>query len=99
MPNLLDRIDLNFMLKALSRDEVEELIRFRLFKAGLPRHMRLFTDEAIQAIYEITNGSPRQITMFCHRALEAVVMHNLRRVDKGLIQDLTLAESMALNVR
>jgi len=99
MQNLLDRIDLKFILKPLNQEEAEELIRFRLHKAGLSKDNNLFTYDAIQAIFEITRGSPRKITMFCHRALEAVVMHNLRQVDKNLIQDLTFEESMTLNVR
>ncbi|MFC1658604.1 ExeA family protein [Candidatus Omnitrophota bacterium] len=99
MQNLLDRIDLKFILKPLNLEEAEELIHFRLYKAGLPRNNNLFTHDAVQAIYEVTSGSPRKITMLCHHALEEVVMHNLRRVDRSLIQDLTLAESMTLNVR
>ena len=98
MQNLLDRINLKFILKPLNQDEVGELIRFRLQKAGCAQTDNLFTYEAIQAIYEVTSGFPRKITMLCHRALETAVMYNLARVDKNLIQDLTLSESMALNV-
>ena len=98
MQNLLDRINLKFRLRPLNQEEAGELIRFRLQKAGLPQNHRLFTDEAIQIIYQVSSGFPRKITMLCHRALESVVMYNLDCVDKKLIQDLTLSESMTLNV-
>lgn len=98
MQNLMDRINLKFMLRPLNQEEVGELIRFRLQQAALWRGNYLFTDEAIQLIYEVTGGFPRRITMLCHRALESAVMYNLARVDKDLIQDLTFSESMALNI-
>lgn len=96
--NLLDRIDLKFTLKSLSREEVGKMIRFRLKAAGCKQANRLFTDNAIQTIYEVTNGFPRKITRLSHQALKTIVMYNLPQVDKNLIQDLTLSESVALDV-
>jgi general secretion pathway protein A len=98
MQNLLDRINLKFLLNSLNLKEVGELISFRLNKAGLPQNGSIFTDEAIQAIYEASGGYPRRITMLCHHALESAVMHDLSYIDRDLIQELAETESMVLNV-
>ena len=52
----------------------------------------LFTDKAINAIYNYTQGYPRKIAILCHDALEYLVMHSKDTVDKNVIQDLIQKE-------
>jgi type II secretory pathway predicted ATPase ExeA/cell division protein FtsN len=40
-----------------------------------------FTDEAVQAVFEISRGLPRVINLLCDRSLEAACASNLRVVD------------------
>jgi type II secretory pathway predicted ATPase ExeA len=40
-----------------------------------------FTDEAVQAVFEISRGVPRVINLLCDRSLEAACASNLRVVD------------------
>jgi len=40
-----------------------------------------FTDEAVQAVFEISRGFPRVINLLCDRSLEAACASNLRVVD------------------
>jgi type II secretory pathway predicted ATPase ExeA len=40
-----------------------------------------FTDEAVQAVFEISRGVPRVINVLCDRSLEAACASNLRVVD------------------
>ena len=83
--NFLDRIALRYVLNPLQEHEVAEMIRFRLEVAGWTGERPLFTDEAIAAIYEVTGGLPRPITMLCHNALEHIVLNELEIVDCDVI--------------
>jgi len=90
--NLWDRIALKYVIDPLEEDEVKEMINFRLKQAGYISRYPLFSDSAINAIYNYTQGYPRKITMFCHDALECLVMHKKEIVDKDVIQDLIQRE-------
>ena len=86
--NFMDRIALKYVINPLSEEETAEMIRFRLQSAGLAEGQRLFTPEAVRAIYRVTQGTPRQIARLCHQAMEALVMHDRSIVDEPLIDGL-----------
>ena len=86
--NLWDRIALKYMLNPLGEEEVKELIEFRLRHAGYVSKYLLFTDGAINTIYNHTQGYPRRIAMLCHDALEYLVMHNKGIATADIIQEL-----------
>ena len=79
--NLWDRIALKRLLKPLEKDEVIKMIEFRLQHAGYQGRKPLFTDEALDSIFDFTQGYPRKIAMICHDALEHLLMHNKESVD------------------
>ncbi len=86
MRNLWDRMALKCMLTPLGEEEIKELINYRLSKAGYSRGYPLFTDEAIKFIYKYTHGYPRRIGIFCHDALEYLVMHEKTIVDRAVCE-------------
>ena len=86
--NLWDRIALKYVINPLEEDEVQELIEFRLRQAGYVSRYKLFSDSAINAIYNYTQGYPRRFTILCHDALEYLVMYKKEMVDKEVIQEL-----------
>ena len=88
MPNLMDRISLKCTLTPLSREEVQEMIEFRLVEAGYRERTPLFLNEAVDLIYRVSNGYPRRISMLCHQALRALVMHRRPAVDRRLVEEL-----------
>ena len=88
MPNLMDRISFRCTLKPFDLAETRRMIQFRLQEAGYRSRLALFTEEAIQAIYEHAEGYPRRIAMLCHKALRALVMQKGRAVDDALIDEL-----------
>ncbi len=90
--NLWDRIALKYVINPLEEEEVKEIISFRLKKAGYVSRYPLFSDSAVNAIYNYTQGYPRKITMLCHDALEYLVMHKKEMVTKEVIQDLIQKE-------
>ena len=76
IPNFFDRISLKCTLNPLSFKETEEMIDFRIRKAGYKSRMHLFLKESIFEIHQATQGYPRRITMLCHKALKSLVMSN-----------------------
>lgn len=88
MKNFWDRISLKYVLNPLEEDEVKKFIGWRLEAAGYVSRYPLFSDAAIGAIYNYTQGYPRKITMLCHDALEYLVMHNKELLDKDAIDAL-----------
>lgn len=91
--NFIDRVALKYIINPLDEPETSELIRFRLSQAGLADGRQVFAPEAIRAIHHFTQGYPRKISMVCHNALEALVMHERQVIDEGLIQELIRDES------
>lgn len=84
--NLWDRIALKYVINPLEKYEIRELVHFRVRQAGYALSTPLFSEEAIDAIYQYTQGYPRQTTMVCHDALEYLVMHDKRSVDKEVVE-------------
>ncbi|MBI2093350.1 MAG: AAA family ATPase [Candidatus Omnitrophica bacterium] len=91
--NFMDRVALKYIINPLSEEETAQIIRFRLQLAGREDAQQLFTDSAIRFIHETTQGYPRQISLLCHNALEALVMYQKTEVDASLIQELIQHES------
>ena len=92
IPNFFDRISFKYTLNPLSFAETKEMIEFRLDKAGYQAKMHLFLKEAMQEIYQVTHGYPRQITMLCHRALKELVLKNQSVVDVNTIDEIVKKE-------
>lgn len=91
--NFIDRVAMKYIINPLSEEETREMIQFRLRSAGLPDGEPLFSPEAIRAIYQFTQGYPRQIARVCHNALEVLVAHEQTRVEESLIRELMGDES------
>lgn len=86
--NLWDRISMKYVINPLEKDEVNELINFRLKQAGYVSRYPLFTGGAVEAIYKYTQGYPRKIAMVCHDALEYLVMYKKEIVDENVVEEL-----------
>jgi len=92
MPNLMDRISYRCTLEPLNVSETRQMIQFRLEEAGYRSRLELFTDDAVEGIYDYSEGYPRRIAMICHKALRALVMGRGRVVDRALIEELAQQE-------
>ncbi|MCK5081657.1 MAG: AAA family ATPase, partial [Candidatus Omnitrophica bacterium] len=95
IPNFFDRISFKYMLNPFSLQETEEMINFRIRKAGYKAKMHLFLKDAILEIHQATQGYPRRITMLCHKALKELVMRNRSVVSAGVIEDIVQNEMRA----
>ncbi len=86
IPNFFDRISFKFTLTPLDFNETRQMIEFRIKEAGYNSRMRLFLDEAIQEIYQHSQGYPRQVILLCHRALKNLILRNKWVVDAALVR-------------
>lgn len=83
--NFMDRVAFKYIINPLDEKETAAMIKFRLSQAGLNEEHALFTYEAMQRIYEWTQGYPRKITRYCHNALERLVMDGREVITADLI--------------
>ena len=88
-PNLIQfaqRIAVSYHLVGLDRKETKNYIAFRLEKAG--GHAGLFTDEAIDKIYEVSCGIPRSINLLCQAALVYGFADERKTIEKQTIEQI-----------
>jgi general secretion pathway protein A len=92
MRNFWDRIAMRYVLNPLDREELAQTIEFRLTQAGGHGINALFTAEAIEMIFQHTQGYPRKFTLLCHNALEGLVMNDKAVVDGEQVRRLIANE-------
>jgi general secretion pathway protein A len=89
--NFWDRIALKYVLNPLGEKEVGELISFRIKQAGRGKagdgQEELFSDEAVSAIWNHTQGFPRKLALICHDSLVNLVMHDKKIVDADIVKE------------
>jgi type II secretory pathway predicted ATPase ExeA len=73
-------------LAPLSPDGVRAYIEHRLRRAGATR-VDLFTDEALQAIAEYSDGAPRLVSTLCDVSLLGGYAEGRRRIDAELVRE------------
>ncbi len=95
IPNFLDRISFKYALNPLNLQETREMINFRIKRANYCSNAQLFKDDAIEAVHKISQGYPRKITMFCHRALKQLVMRRKWVVDEEIIDEIVSEDMRA----
>ena len=88
MANFMDRISFKYTLHPLSLEDTKLMIEFRLQKACSSTTPKIFLDEAIQEIYNVTGGYPRRINMLCHQILKELVDENQKIVDREFVRNL-----------
>ncbi len=85
LTQISQRITSRYHLHGLQRGDLAGYIRHRIAIAGGGRS-RLFTDAAVKAIFEMTNGIPRLINSLCDRALLGAYSEGKERVDRRIVK-------------
>lgn len=83
-PELKDRVTIFGALTSLTREDVDELIKFRWRVAGGKGNLP-FTDGAMVAIFKYSKGLPRRICKLCDNALIRVSSAKQKKADVDLI--------------
>lgn len=78
------RISVHYRLPCLGEDEISGYILHHLKVAGLDK--QIFTDEAMQLIYQCSKGVPRRVNNICRYALVAAVVADSATVDADAVQ-------------
>lgn len=78
------RIVSHYHLKSFSPAEVQEYIATRLRKSGAPGEM--FTEDALEAVHELTGGVPRRINMLCDTALVYAFAQGQRLITRDTLE-------------
>ncbi|HBT96202.1 MAG TPA: AAA family ATPase [Desulfobulbaceae bacterium] len=90
-----ERIGSRFHLEPLSGADVRAYIDHRLMVAGRGKNTEaLFTDKAIESIYEVTGSVPRLINILCDNAMLTAYSRDIKRIDDDIIQE--CVEQMSL---
>lgn len=86
--NFMDRACFKYTINPLDEEQTKQLIEFRLKQAGYQGKRSLFTDDAVRAIFEQTQGYPRKTAMLCHEALVQAVILEKTEVEARDIEKL-----------
>ncbi len=87
---LRQRISVHYHVKPLEKPDVRNYIQHRIRKAlKQPENMFniIFTERAVDSIYQYTGGSPRAINILCDRALLAGFVAETYLIDEYIIQN------------
>jgi general secretion pathway protein A len=76
-PNFEQRVSNAFALKSMSYDDLCNMIRYRLNKAGYKNKIDLFDEDSYQAIFQYSQGIPREIVNICRNSL--LIAQRIRR--------------------
>lgn len=91
--NFMDRVTLKYTINPLDKREIKEMIEFRLRQAGYKGQDFLFSDEAVELIYQFTQGYPRQVAAFCHNVLKALIVKGDFFADAEFIKNFIIEET------
>ena len=90
---LAQRVSVHFHLNPLNEAETKEYIRFRLARAG---GSGIFTDSALDRLYEYTRGVPRRLNAWCDLALVAGFAEGRPEIDGEFIDTVFAAQGGTL---
>ncbi len=90
--NFIDRVSLRYTLTPFGKKDTKEMIKFRIRQAGYEGGVELFTDDAINQIFEYTQGYPRRIGMLCHKVLKFLVLKNKAIVTGEIVKEVIDSE-------
>lgn len=85
LAELVEHSDLRIELPCLDRPETVAFVREWLFKAGRPRET--FHRDAIETLFDLSGGTPREIIRLCQLAWAAAERDELDRIDPVLLLD------------
>lgn len=85
MSELAEQSDLRIELPCLDRQETAAFVREWLFRTG--RSRELFRRDAIEALFDLCGGAPREIIRLCQLASIAAERDELDRIDSVMLLD------------
>jgi general secretion pathway protein A len=90
---LAQRVAVHYHLSPLNLQETREYVNFRLARAG---GSGIFTDSALDKLYEYTQGVPRRLNAWCDLALVAGFAEGRHEIDGEFIDTVIAAQGGSL---
>jgi type II secretory pathway predicted ATPase ExeA len=90
---LAQRVAVHYHLTPLSNQETKEYVNFRLARAG---GSGIFTESALDKLYEYTRGVPRRLNAWCDLALVAGFAEGRHEIDGEFIDTVIAAQGGSL---
>jgi general secretion pathway protein A len=90
---LAQRVAVHYHLNPLSRQETKEYVNFRLARAG---GSGIFTESALDKLFDYTQGVPRRLNAWCDLALVAGFAEGRREIDGEFIDTVITAQGGTL---
>jgi general secretion pathway protein A len=84
---LRQRIVIRYHLGELMKEEVMPYIKHRLVRAGAGPTTPFFEDNAVEAIYEFSNGVPRLINVICDKAMLMAFVRETQKINDSMIRE------------
>ncbi|GHV41027.1 hypothetical protein FACS1894187_22440 [Synergistales bacterium] len=84
------RVDMRFHLEDMSHEETVTYVKRHLDRAKCPRE--IFTDSALQVIYDYSGGRPRKVNKVSHSCLMAAASQKKQLVDDYLVKEVIVSE-------
>lgn len=82
---LAQRITVRYHIAPLEKNEIGEYIHHRLQVAGCTQ--KLFTDEAVEEVYQFSGGIPRLINIICDHAMLTGYARESKKIDANIIKE------------
>ena len=89
------RIDIYCTVPPLDRAECEDYINAHMQYAGCTQN--IFTDSAIDRIYQISNGVPRMVNRVCEKSLMYASQTQKRLIDDHMVSYVAEHEMLVVN--
>ncbi len=86
---LAQRVAVHYHLNPLNRQESKEYVNFRLARAG---GSGIFTESALDKLYDYTQGVPRRLNAWCDLALVAGFAEGRREIEGEFIDTVIAAQ-------
>ncbi len=86
MRPLTQRITLRYHLSSMTLEETAKYIETRLLRSGA-QDLGIFTESAIQSLYEYTRGIPRLTNILADHALLTGYVKDLKQIDNRVIEE------------
>jgi general secretion pathway protein A len=84
---LKQRVALRCQLQPLDRDQTRSYVHSRLERAGAPPEPSVFSDEALDKIFEYSRGIPRIVNNLCENSMVNAFAHEQRPVTGEIITE------------
>jgi hypothetical protein len=93
---LAQRVSVHYHLTPLDRKEAREYIIYRLARAG---GSGIFTDSALDKLYDLTKGVPRRLNTWCDLGLVAGFAEGRREIDGEFLDTVIAAQGVGLETQ